>query len=207
MVLEGVVNRKLEITLLSMFGLAFLLAFPIDFPLQHTHEGPVYHEDDHDVCRAAGWIFGLLLFFYVHLTISLFWNRHALEQTWAQRLLVWPNLFMGVIGFTACMVLLASYSTHDDHAFTRTLGILNGLVLGLNTFYCMTIIQNPLAEGFKYGWTFFVFPTSVFLILLFFGSIWEKQYYLTVIAGLIFVPFMLGSMDAKKQAKNEPYKF
>jgi len=200
-------NSKVNWSYILLGVLAFLFVLPLDFPLRHTHEYVVYHEDDHDVCRAAGWLFGLIIFWYFMLMVSVVSTRHALEQTWAQRLLIYPNILMGLLGLIAVSFLYASLTNHSDEGFARVMGTLNGMVLGVNIFYCWTIINNPLSEGYRYGWSILFYSTGTFLLLLTGLSIYEYQWYVTMFSIVITVPFILGFSEISTFANKIPYKF
>eukprot|EP01119_Soliformovum_irregulare_P008562 TRINITY_DN21678_c0_g1_i1.p1 TRINITY_DN21678_c0_g1~~TRINITY_DN21678_c0_g1_i1.p1 ORF type:complete len:211 (-),score=27.69 TRINITY_DN21678_c0_g1_i1:111-743(-) len=202
------INIKLQITygLLGIF--AIILALPVDFPFKenHTH-APRYRSDDHDVCRAHGWMFLLFMAWYASLVVHIIRSRHAMQQAWAVRLLIYPNLIVGILGFSAMIALYGTYVRHSEEGYTTTMGLLNGGLLAVITVFSVVIAMNPLAENLKYGWNTLAFSTGVFLFLNIALSAYESQWYLAIISGLILAPFTLGMLELSSKATKEPYKF
>jgi hypothetical protein len=119
----------LQLTFYLLSFVAFLVIIPIDFPFVHTHSGPRYHEDDHDVCRSLGWMFGVLLAWYATIMALLLKNHHAMQQAWAHRLVIYPNLIVAVMGLLSVYILYWSFQNHSEEAFTYSLGFINGIVM------------------------------------------------------------------------------
>jgi len=193
-------NFKINLSIYLTIAFAFLLLFPIDFPFRHTHHHARYHEDDHDVCRSSGWLFGILLVWYFVMLLILLSQKRIIQNEWAQRLILYPNFVVSIIGLLGISYLLYSYNTHSEEGFVTTMGILNGCVLLTIVLFNKTISDNPLKGGMIYAWNILFYPPAFFLTLFFGLSLYEKQWYTGGITFLIVVPHIWGYMDVKKDA-------
>jgi len=198
---------KLQVAYLLVAMFAVLNFMPVDFPYIHTHDHPVYDSDDHDVCRAAGWTFAITMAWYFSMMISLLRNKHATEQSWGQRLLIYPNIVIGIVGMLGCIAVYRSFWNHSEEGFIQWMGWLNGSVLTVITVYCITIVQHPLAEGLRYAWSILFFTTGPFLLLLMALAFFEGQFIVAGLTVLILIPFLWGILELKSWATKEPYKF
>eukprot|EP01114_Cavostelium_apophysatum_P009798 TRINITY_DN23061_c0_g1_i1.p1 TRINITY_DN23061_c0_g1~~TRINITY_DN23061_c0_g1_i1.p1 ORF type:complete len:208 (+),score=4.97 TRINITY_DN23061_c0_g1_i1:28-651(+) len=201
-------SLQLQFSQLLLAVFAVLNFLPLDFPFRHTHEDiPRYHTDDHDVCRAAAWLFVILLAWYFVLLLSLIRTKHAIDSTWGQRLLIYPNLIIGVVGILGCIAVFRSFYSHSDEAFSQWMSFLNGSVLTVILVYNVTLIRNPLKERLRYAWKLLVSTSVFFLTVIICVSIYEYQWYVAGICAAILLPFFGGALELRSIATKEPYKF
>jgi len=186
---------------------AVLNILPTDFPYHHTHTTPVYDRDDHDVCRAISWTFVICLLWYFSLMIGIFRTKHALESNWGQRLLIYPNLIIGVVGMLGCFALYNSFKSHSEEAYAHWMSLLNGAVLAVNLVYLYTISANAASQGFRYGWNLIVFTSGLYLTMLAVMYFVEEQVYASLYMMGTIVALGFGAIEMRSWANKEPYKF
>jgi len=198
-------NIFLQFSYVLLVGFAILELLPTDFPYRHTHDGPVYHQDDHDVCRAAGWMFGILNVWYFTIMFRILFNPHAIKQKWAERLLIYPNLLVAIVGLAGVAALISSYFNHSEETFLMVMGLLNGVLLLVISLFSLTVATNALEEGLSYGWSILAYTTGPFLMVVAGISVYEEQHYVTAFALITLLPFLLGIFQESKRATKKPF--
>jgi len=202
--LSSVVNVKIRLVYSCLAALGVLFVLPFDFPLYHWHNRPTYHEDDHDVCRAAGWIFGSVLLWYVMILYLLVKSRFPLSYEWGRQLLIYPTLVVSLIGVVALVLLLYTfYIAHSERAFSNILNSLNGIILLTNLYLVHTIVKNALSESHRYAWDILFRSTLVFLLTMIVLAAREKQWYVASYTGLLLPVFVWGFLESKPLMKKQ----
>jgi len=171
LVLLLLINRVIKLFIMEIWftpfiglsGIGFLLLIGL-FPFIHNTIPLRYNVlDDHELCTVAGWSFFILCIWYIVLMYWLFKGAYF-NTDWGQRLLIYPNLILAVVGFFGIIALFSTYSSHDDEGFARILNIMNAIMIFINTYYCHQIGTKTISLEHKYGFQAVVNTTGIFLI-------------------------------------------
>ncbi|PRP79760.1 hypothetical protein PROFUN_12622 [Planoprotostelium fungivorum] len=151
---------------LPLFGIINLLpgVLPdhLHFPYRHT----------------SGYMFAILLIWFLISLGALVKNPYILSQRWAATRVALPAVIISIVGLVTMLYLTFNYYTHEEHAYLFGLGLINlGLTLVLY-LYSRIITEHGISHGLRWGYNTLLYTWGPGLVAVVVMAYIEKQWWL-----------------------------
>ncbi|PRP89645.1 hypothetical protein PROFUN_00909 [Planoprotostelium fungivorum] len=180
---------------LPLFGIINLLpgVLPdhLHFPYRHT----------------SGYMFAILLVWFLISLGALVKNPYILSQRWAATRVALPAVIISIVGLVTMLYLTFNYYTHEEHAYLFGLGLINlGLTLVLY-LYSRIITEHGISHGLRWGYNTLLYTWGPGLVAVVVMAYIEKQWWLMATFLPMITLFTVGMIQGKSFATRHLYKF